>query len=97
MRPCNSVDPTAWRHTPAVAAAPAFAVAGSIDGLAPFRHPSIPDDLHAGIAGKGAGQQLEGGKVATPHDDESWVAHWRGRLSWTWRPRQPSSDTSLRR
>jgi hypothetical protein len=34
--------------------------------------------------------------VATAHDDQSWLAH-RDCASWSSRPTQPSSDTSLNR
>lgn len=62
--------PLRRRHAAAVAP-PAFTLAGTIGRPAPLPHPPVPDDLHGGIVGEGAAQQLEGGELATPHDDES--------------------------
>lgn len=69
------LPPLHRRHTSAFAAPAAICMAATIGRPAPLTHSPIPDDLYTGIAGEGAAQQLEGGELATPHDDESWFAH----------------------
>ncbi len=53
---------------------PAF-VFGHAQRPPPFAYSAIPDDLDCGIAGKRARQQLEGGEMATSHDDELRLSH----------------------
>jgi hypothetical protein len=72
------LPPLRGRHTTPIAAGATlfiFQSANAIGRLAPLTDSAIPHDLHTGIVRKRARQQLEGGKVATPHDDESWLVH----------------------
>jgi hypothetical protein len=48
---------------------------GNIGRLSTIPYATVPDDLDVRIIRKGAVQQLERGKVTTPHDDESLIAH----------------------
>jgi len=67
--------PLHWRNAPAVFTPAPFFFGGRVRRPPPLLSPPIPHDLHAGIVGEGAGEQFEGGEVATPHDDESGFAH----------------------
>ncbi len=69
------LPPLHGRFTAAFVGYTALSIALTVGGLSTFLPPSIPYDLHCGIVRKSAGQQLEGGELATPHDDESWVTH----------------------
>ena len=69
------LPPLHGRFAPAVAASATFAIARTIGRSSPLLPPSIPYDLHTGIVAEGTGEQLEGGKVATPYDDESRIVH----------------------
>ena len=60
-------------HSPAVALA-AF-ILGAACRPPTLGDAAIPDDLHLGVAGKGARQQLESGEMAAPHDDQFSVSH----------------------
>ena len=67
--------PLRRRHAPSIAACAALRIAGPAGDWrrSPIRRSQMI--CTAGIARECARQQLEGGEVATPHDDESRVAH----------------------
>src|SRR5215203_2562530 len=69
------LPPLHWRDAPAVFTPAPLFFGGRIRRPPPLLSPPIPHDLHAGIVGEGAAEQFEGGKVATPHNDESGFEH----------------------
>jgi hypothetical protein len=70
------LTPLGRRHTAAIRASAAIVFTWIFGRTAPLAHPSIPDDLHIGIARERARQQLERGKVTTSHDNKSLICHW---------------------